>query len=177
MDGRVLSAVACRSCGAPLRHQVIDLGMSPLCESFLQEDQLDQAEVFHPLRVLVCDACYLVQLREYVSAGEIFGEYARLVESDGLEYVCFGHLGDSHVHMNIIPHNDEQLRKGLSVYSRLMEITIEAGGSVSAEHGIGKLKTAYLEKMFGESAIAEMKKVKSALDPKWLLGRGNLFDC
>jgi predicted TPR repeat methyltransferase len=59
-----------------LHHQVIDLGMSPLCESFLRADQLDQAEAFYPLRVLVCDACHLVQLREYVAAGEIFDEYA-----------------------------------------------------------------------------------------------------
>jgi SAM-dependent methyltransferase len=67
----------CRFCGAPLVHEVVDLGMSPPCESFLAADELDRAETFHPLRVLVCDRCWLVQLREYVSAEEIFGrEYA-----------------------------------------------------------------------------------------------------
>ncbi len=50
--------------------------MSPLCESFLPGDQLDRAEVFYPLKVLACDGCGLVQLREYVSPHEIFGEYA-----------------------------------------------------------------------------------------------------
>lgn len=71
------SAPACRFCGTRLQHEVVDLGMSPPCESFLPAEALDQAEAFHPLRVLVCDRCWLVQLREYVSATEIFGhEYA-----------------------------------------------------------------------------------------------------
>ena len=66
----------CRSCGRPLAREFVDLGMSPLCESFLTADQLDRMEPFYPLRVLVCDGCFLVQLREYVSPAEIFTEYA-----------------------------------------------------------------------------------------------------
>jgi hypothetical protein len=66
----------CRFCGTALRHTFVDLGMSPPCESFLTPQQLDQAEVFYPLNVLVCEECYLVQLREYVSPAEIFTEYA-----------------------------------------------------------------------------------------------------
>lgn len=66
----------CRSCGAVLRHEVLDLGMSPLCESFLAADQLDQMESFYPLRLLVCASCSLVQLRAYVTPGHIFSEYA-----------------------------------------------------------------------------------------------------
>ena len=67
---------ACRACGAPLAHTFVDLGMSPLCESFLRPDQLNQMEPFYPLHVLVCDRCWLVQLQEYVSREEIFTEYA-----------------------------------------------------------------------------------------------------
>jgi predicted TPR repeat methyltransferase len=59
-----------------LRHQVLDLGMSPLCESFLAADQLDQMEPFYPLRVLVCASCSLVQLKAYVTPDHIFSEYA-----------------------------------------------------------------------------------------------------
>jgi len=66
----------CRFCAAPLRHTFVDLGMSPLCESFLPADQLDQMEAFYPLHVRVCDRCWLVQLPEYVSGQEIFTEYA-----------------------------------------------------------------------------------------------------
>lgn len=70
------AAYACRSCGATVNRQVLDLGMSPLCESFLSSDQLDQVESFYPLRLLVCDACHLVQLRAYVLPESIFSEYA-----------------------------------------------------------------------------------------------------
>lgn len=69
------STADCRNCGRPLRHMVVDLGMSPLCESFLTEDELDSMEPFYPLRVFVCDGCYLVQVSEYVSPEEIFRDY------------------------------------------------------------------------------------------------------
>ena len=66
----------CRFCGAPLRHTFVDLGMSPLCESYVSAERLDAVEPFYPLHVYVCDQCFLVQLREYVSREEIFTEYA-----------------------------------------------------------------------------------------------------
>ncbi|TPL67590.1 class I SAM-dependent methyltransferase [Mesorhizobium sp. B2-3-15] len=68
--------VGCRLCGSRLRHTLVDLGMSPPCESFLQAEQLDQMEAYYPLNVLVCDTCYLVQLKEYLSPETIFSEYA-----------------------------------------------------------------------------------------------------
>jgi SAM-dependent methyltransferase len=66
----------CRLCGKRLEHTFVDLGMSPLCESFLSADQLDSMEPFFPLHVQVCSNCFLVQLREYVSPEHIFSEYA-----------------------------------------------------------------------------------------------------
>jgi predicted TPR repeat methyltransferase len=66
----------CRFCGASLSDVVVDLGVSPLCEGFLREDQLDAMEPFYPLRVLVCRSCFLVQLPAYVSPDAIFTEYA-----------------------------------------------------------------------------------------------------
>jgi hypothetical protein len=66
----------CRFCGTPLEHTVVDLGMSPLCESFLTAGQLNQMEPFYPLHVFVCERCLLVQLQAYVDPGEIFREYA-----------------------------------------------------------------------------------------------------
>ncbi|GAB4578969.1 MAG: class I SAM-dependent methyltransferase [Anaerolineales bacterium] len=67
---------SCRFCHAPLTVTVVDLGMSPLCESFLAADQLNQMEPFYPLHVYVCEHCFLVQLEEYVSPEQIFTEYA-----------------------------------------------------------------------------------------------------
>jgi hypothetical protein len=66
----------CRFCGALLLHSFVDLGTSPLCESFLTAEQLDRMEPFYPLHAFVCAECFLVQLREYVSGEEIFTEYA-----------------------------------------------------------------------------------------------------
>ena len=66
----------CRFCGAALHHTFVDLGMSPLCESYLRADQLNQVEPSYPLHVYVCELCFLVQLGEYVSPEEIFSEYA-----------------------------------------------------------------------------------------------------
>jgi SAM-dependent methyltransferase len=66
----------CRLCGAGIEHTLVDLGMSPLCESFLASDQLDAMEPYFPLHALVCDQCFLVQLKEYVSPEHIFTEYA-----------------------------------------------------------------------------------------------------
>lgn len=66
----------CRLCGKLLKHTFVDLGMSPPCESFVAADQLDRMEPYYPLYALVCDHCYLVQLKEYFSPAEIFTEYA-----------------------------------------------------------------------------------------------------
>ncbi|MGE5222589.1 MAG: methyltransferase domain-containing protein [Omnitrophica WOR_2 bacterium] len=66
----------CRFCGAELHRTFVDLGMSPLCESYVSPEQLNQMERFYPLHVYVCENCFLVQLLEYVSAEEIFTEYA-----------------------------------------------------------------------------------------------------
>jgi len=66
----------CRFCGALLKHTFVDLGMSPLCESYVCADRLDQMEAFYPLHVFVCERCFLVQLDEFVSPREIFTEYA-----------------------------------------------------------------------------------------------------
>jgi hypothetical protein len=65
----------CRLCGEPVHRTVVDLGMSPPCEKILRADEVDEAETYYPLHVLVCDACLLVQLRDYIPPEEIFTEY------------------------------------------------------------------------------------------------------
>lgn len=66
----------CRFCGSALRFTFVDLGMSPLCESYVSAERLNSMEPFFPLHVYVCEECFLVQLQEYVKPGEIFSEYA-----------------------------------------------------------------------------------------------------
>lgn len=67
---------SCRWCGAKLQQTVCDLGMSPLCESYLGREQLNQRESFYPLHVWVCSECFLVQLEAYVAPEDIFSDYA-----------------------------------------------------------------------------------------------------
>jgi SAM-dependent methyltransferase len=75
-DISTMTGGPCRVCGADLHHLVVDLGMSPLCESFVEASRVNAMEAFFPLRVYVCDRCLLVQLQEYVSPEDIFTEYA-----------------------------------------------------------------------------------------------------
>jgi D-lactate dehydrogenase (cytochrome) len=112
--------------------------------------------------------------------GEFFLEamekYVSCAKSAQLEYALFGHLGDFHLHLNLLPHNADEFEKALEVYGRTMDLAIECKGTISAEHGIGKIKRSYLVKMYGEQVIREMKRVKSEIDPQWLLNPGNLFE-
>src|SRR5271163_4142943 len=66
----------CRFCGATLRRTFVDLGMSPLCESYPSAADLNRGEVYYPLHVYVCEECFLVQLEQYESAENIFSDYA-----------------------------------------------------------------------------------------------------
>jgi SAM-dependent methyltransferase len=65
----------CRFCGSKLEHIFVDLGVSPLVQSFLSSDKLNQMEPFYPLQVFVCDKCFLVQLQEFVAPENIFSDY------------------------------------------------------------------------------------------------------
>ncbi|TKB63236.1 MAG: SAM-dependent methyltransferase, partial [Nitrospira sp.] len=80
-----VSGSPCRFCGADLKFEFVDLGMTPLCETFLTKAQLNHMEPYYPLRVYVCDRCFLVQLQEYVSPQEIFSS----------EYPYFASYSDS----------------------------------------------------------------------------------
>lgn len=76
LEPTIKNTPKCQFCSTPLKHTLVDLGMSPLCESFLSSEQLNQMEAFYPLHVRVCDNCFLVQLEAYVSPEHIFTEYA-----------------------------------------------------------------------------------------------------
>lgn len=105
-----------------------------------------------------------------------FRFYKEKLNSSGLDYVIFGHIGDCHLHANLLPKNDEEALKARHLYGRFIAQAIMLGGTVSAEHGIGKHKSKYLYVQFGERFVNEMAELKKAFDQKGILGRGNLFD-
>jgi len=101
--------------------------------------------------------------------------YERTLSASGLDYVIFGHIGDCHLHANLLPKNAAEAELARHIYGRCIAEAIMLGGCVSAEHGIGKLKSKYLNVMMGERYINEMIELKRALDPNGILGRGNMF--
>ncbi|MDD5676222.1 MAG: FAD-binding oxidoreductase [Chitinivibrionales bacterium] len=89
-----------------------------------------------------------------------------------LETVIFGHIGDNHLHVNILPASQEQYDTGKRHYARWAQKVIALGGTISAEHGVGRLKKALLLEMYGKVGIEQMKAVKKVLDPAMRLNPG-----
>lgn len=100
--------------------------------------------------------------------------HAELMQA-GLDYVIFGHIGDAHVHVNILPNDHFQFEAGQRLMLDFARHAVRLGGTVSAEHGVGKRKRHLLELQYTPEQIQAMKDVKRRLDPRWLLNRGNLF--
>lgn len=90
-------------------------------------------------------------------------------------HVIYGHIGDAHVHVNLFPNSPETAAEGKRLMRDFAAKAVALGGTVAAEHGLGKRKRDFLPLMFSPAEIEAMKDVKRRLDPKWLLGRGNLF--
>ena len=101
--------------------------------------------------------------------------YYDALEVADLEWVAFGHIGNNHIHINILPRNASELQRGLALYEHFAVKAVEFGGTVSAEHGIGKMKIKFLELMYSPHHLKEMQAVKLALDPSRILNPGNIF--
>ena len=106
---------------------------------------------------------------------QVMAMYRRDLAEAGLESVIFGHIGDNHVHVNILPRNLQEYAQGKALYESWAQQVVAWGGSVSAEHGIGKLKINLLRVMYGTDGVAEMRALKRVFDPSGRLNAGNLF--
>jgi D-lactate dehydrogenase (cytochrome) len=101
--------------------------------------------------------------------------YKETLRAARLAYVIFGHVGDNHVHVNILPRDDVEQVAAREIYMQFVRRVVELGGTVSAEHGVGKIKRDYLRALYGEAHLREMAALKRAFDPAGILGRGNMF--
>ena len=102
--------------------------------------------------------------------------YKEKLNESGLDYVIFGHIGDNHLHANLLPKNDAEAETARHLYGRFIAQSIMLGGTISAEHGIGKHKSKYLYVQYGERFLNEMAELKRAFDPHGILSRGNMFE-
>ena len=101
--------------------------------------------------------------------------HARLERELPGHYVIYGHIGDAHVHVNMLPTTQAEADTASGLLKEFALKAVEMGGTVSAEHGLGKRKAGMLAAQYAPEFVAAMKDVKRRLDPNWLLGRGNLF--
>jgi len=101
--------------------------------------------------------------------------YNNKLKRSGVRFLIFGHIGESHMHANFLPDNERDYLKSKSIYLELARNAVSLGGTVSAEHGIGKLKHAFLEEMIGKSGMNELAGFKASLDPAKILGLDNMF--
>jgi len=107
---------------------------------------------------------------------EIIRIYRKALDRDlRLPYVIYGHVGDAHLHINTFPASKEEFERAKASLEDLAKPVVELGGTVGAEHGLGKRKAHLLPVQYGPESIEAMRSVKRRFDPQWLLGRGNLF--
>lgn len=90
-------------------------------------------------------------------------------------YVIFGHIGDAHLHVNMLPSTPAEADRATALLKEFAIHAVGLGGTVSAEHGLGKRKASLLSLQFSPAEIKAMMDVKRRFDPHWLLGRGSLF--
>ncbi|HEY7307278.1 MAG TPA: FAD-binding oxidoreductase [Bryobacteraceae bacterium] len=108
---------------------------------------------------------------------ELYARYKqRCEEVFSGRYTIFGHAGDANNHINLLPVSKEQALRGEELMYEFAEFVVSLGGTVAAEHGIGKTKKDLLKLMYSPADIEAMKEVKRRLDPQWLLGQNTIFD-
>ena len=106
---------------------------------------------------------------------EVFAMYRGDLARERFQTSLFGHIGNNHLHCNIIPRDEEEYLRGKELYTCWAEEIVRMGGSVSAEHGIGKLKTWLLKKLYTKDELGAMFELKRLFDPQLRLNPGNIF--
>lgn len=106
---------------------------------------------------------------------EMMNFYVDTLTACGIGHVIFGHIGECHLHVNLLPRNEAEHKRSIDICLSFIKKGVSLGGTVSAEHGIGKTRREYLEEMYGRQGIIEMARIKKALDPNWILGLDNIF--
>ncbi|MCX8082410.1 MAG: FAD-binding oxidoreductase [bacterium] len=106
---------------------------------------------------------------------EMYAFYRKIMKSEKMHSILFGHIGENHLHFNLFPGSDEEKIKAKQIYEICVKKALSLGGTVAAEHGIGKIKHKWLEIMYGREGLKEMAEIKKIFDPYCILGLDNIF--
>lgn len=108
---------------------------------------------------------------------DMLNRLRRLSEERGIKIVNFGHAGDGNIHVNIMVDrkNKEEYKKGLEIVEQVFKETLELGGTISGEHGVGLTKAPYMGMEISETELSIMKSIKKVFDPKNILNPGKIF--
>lgn len=107
---------------------------------------------------------------------EMLAAYRRVLDREAPgRYIIYGHIGDAHVHVNILPGSPAEAERAAGMMLEFARQAVALGGTVSAEHGLGKRKAHMLALQYSPGQLEAMKAVKRRLDPQWILGRGTLW--
>ena len=107
---------------------------------------------------------------------ELFHIYQKDLQASGLPWIIFGHIGENHVHPNILARDKREYEQGHQIFEKWARDVHRMGGSISAEHGAGKIKRRLALIMYGEERMRELYALKRAFDPQGILGPGNIFE-
>jgi len=106
----------------------------------------------------------------------VFARYHEVLGGAGLDFAAFGHVGNNHFHVNILPRDEEELSRAKACYLVLARDVVARGGCVAAEHGIGRIKKSFLPVQYPPEVLERFRAVKRWVDPQWRFNRGVLID-
>lgn len=106
----------------------------------------------------------------------VYDLYTTRLTAAGLDHAVFGHAGNNHFHVNILPRDDGELQRARAIYADFAQAVVARGGCVSAEHGIGRIKKHFLPVQYSPATLDAMRAAKRWLDPEWRLNPGVLVD-
>jgi len=105
---------------------------------------------------------------------DVFNMYRMGLQRTGLRSVVFGHIGDNHLHVNLLPANEKELEEAKNLYKEWAVQVVDMGGVIAAEHGIGRLKQLLFAVQYSEDVRIMLKQFRKSFDPKESLARGVL---
>ena len=136
-------------------------------EEIAENKRIAKADLYKIATDMAVDDDHLMEMMMY---------YEDVLTNQDVEYVVFGHIGSNHLHINFLPKNEKELHQSKEIYKEIAKKIVSMGGTISAEHGIGKTKKEFLPILYSENAIQDMIALKKQLDPYNLLNNGNIFD-